>query len=121
MYINDFKKKIERLHEYNPECLQGRLAKSISGDMSLSVPELTSNYFDLAFCEDVLYYMKLDQPDFEKVQSAINEMARLVHPGGWVVAYETKMDVKVEKTDDFWCPYIPLNDPADILRGAVYR
>ena len=119
-HLQRFKGRIENIQQGNPECLEGRTIKPILADMCLPVAELQSNYFDLAFCDNVLYNMKIDQPDFAKVQSAINEMARVVRPGGCVVVYEPKMGVKYEEKNvplgngSFFPTHEPLNDPVDI-------
>jgi SAM-dependent methyltransferase len=44
--------------------------------------------FDLSYFQDVLYNMK---DDSERLQKAINAMARVVKLGEWVIAYERKI------------------------------
>lgn len=117
-YVNNLRELIEKIKSRTSECLEGRSIKSILADMTLPVSELHSDYFDLAFCSNVLYYMKTEQTDFEKVQSAIDQMARVVRPGGWVVAIEPKMDVTFEEKESSIIPGLPslepLNEPSDI-------
>lgn len=66
-----------------PESLEGRSVEFIVADMSSAVTALQSGYFDLAYCERVLYNMT---PDFDTIQRAIGAMARVVKPGGKVIA-----------------------------------
>ena len=83
------KEQLEYLNRNLPSALEGRSIEFITKDMSERVDELLSNHFDLAFCERVLYF---SLPDWQKVQNAINEMARVVKPGGLVIAVEPKKD-----------------------------
>ena len=53
--------------------------------MTRATDALTVNGFDLAYCSGVLYFMRSDAG---KLQAAINTMARVVKPGGWVIANE---------------------------------
>ena len=68
-----------------PSAFEGRSVEFIAADMSLQVNRLPSEYFDLAFCRDVLYQIHLDA-GLERVQDAIAEMTRVVRPGGWIAA-----------------------------------
>jgi SAM-dependent methyltransferase len=54
-------------------------------DMTEETDELGVDCFDLAYCSGVLYYMKSDAA---ALQAAVNTMARVVKPGGWVIACE---------------------------------
>lgn len=70
--------------------LQGRIVKLIApSDMSMRIDVLQSDYFDLAYCERVLYNLS---PNFDKIQVAINEMTRIVRPGGFVIAADELVD-----------------------------
>jgi len=81
---------IETLDKKYPESMRGRSVEIYSPrDMSQTVTELTSNHFDLAYCERVLYTMS---PDLPKIQRAINEMARVVRPGGFVITVDEQVD-----------------------------
>lgn len=84
-YLTETKVEYERLRRSPTGCMEGRSARFIVADMSAIVSELSSEHFDLAYCENVLYYM---QDDLECVQSAIDEMVRVVKPGGFVVTRE---------------------------------
>jgi SAM-dependent methyltransferase len=99
-HVNAAKEELENLRTENPGCLEGRCVKFVIADMlSTTEAELPSNYFDLAYCDEVLYYM---EPDCQKVQDAINVMARVVKPGGWIIAVESKIGAEFkEVTDDF--------------------
>jgi ubiquinone/menaquinone biosynthesis C-methylase UbiE len=58
--------------------------------MSTQLHQIPSEYFDLAFCEHVLYFM---QDDVEVLQRAVNQMTRVVRPGGWIVAIEEQPEI----------------------------
>jgi SAM-dependent methyltransferase len=74
----------EALSILYPESLQEReIELVIPHDMSIRSDGLQSEYYDLAYCERVLYNMS---PDFNKIQMAVNEMARVVKSGGFVIA-----------------------------------
>lgn len=94
-----------------PDSLEGRYIKSINADMSLPIPELPIDYFDLGFCSNVLYFM---EQDYEQIQRAINEMAKAIRSGGYIVAHEPKMGVEYELAEGSLLLPIPLNDPVNI-------
>jgi len=68
-------------------CMDGRSVQFIVGDMT-QTPAAPSGRFDLAYCEDVLYQIYLESAALTGVQAAVNEMARVVKPGGWIIAVE---------------------------------
>ena len=82
-------------------CLEGRTVEFIVADMLTS--PLCSNHFDLAYCQEVLCYIA-DESGLQKVQDAINEMARVVKPGGWVIAVEEKVGSKFRDIADTSSP-----------------
>jgi ubiquinone/menaquinone biosynthesis C-methylase UbiE len=96
-HLAEPKDELERLKRSKLGCLEGRSVRFITADMSTTVTELPTNHFDLAYCEDVLYYM---QADLQRVQNAINEMARVVKPGSWVIAIEPKLGATFEEVTD---------------------
>jgi SAM-dependent methyltransferase len=49
--------------------------------------QLPGSYFDLACCSNLLYII-LEEQGEEGVLSAVQEMRRVVRPGGWIVADE---------------------------------
>jgi len=65
----------------------------VVGDMTGEIDVLDENAFDLSYCRDVLCYM---YPNQRELQDSINTMARVVKPGGWVIAVEQKMGVEHE-------------------------
>ena len=82
------------------------------GDLLKWNLNLPSDYFDLAFCRDVLYYIG-DIPNGLKV--AIGEMKRVIRPEGWIIAIEEKIGVEYEiVTGGIIDNRIPKNDPKDI-------
>jgi ubiquinone/menaquinone biosynthesis C-methylase UbiE len=86
-----------------PTCLKGLIASRIpdpfrggveetqmdfiEANVAKPIRELQPDYFDLAYCKKVLYHVWCEQGE-PAAQSAVNEMARVVRPGGWVVAVE---------------------------------
>ena len=103
------KEELERLKQSNLVtnhplfgCIDGRSLEFIVEDMTTEIDRLPSNHFDLVYCEDVLYQIQLQSGDLTKVQGAINEMARVVRPGKWVIAVEPKIGAEVEEvTNEF--------------------
>lgn len=70
-------------------CMDGRSVHFIVEDMSkLKEEQLRSDSCDLAYCEEVLYFMWDNGAKFQK---SINQMARVVKPGRWVIACEGKI------------------------------
>lgn len=59
----------------------------IEADITKPIGELGSDCFNLAYCRRVLYQIRENQGK-DEVKSAINQMARVVRVGGWVVAVE---------------------------------
>lgn len=87
----------------------------IVGDMTKNElqAKLPGNNFDLSFCQNVLYNM---YDDSEEIQNAVNEMARVVKPGGWIIAIEPKVGVEF-KNVPFWGEIsvpMPVSNPVDI-------
>lgn len=102
--ICERKKEQECLEATIPLAFKGRTIDFILADMrTVNEDQLPPNHFDLAFCERVLYQIFLTdlekvqgtvnsqniQEALQKVLEAINQMARIVKPGGWVIAVET--------------------------------
>lgn len=84
--------------------LERRSVRFILEDMSeLKDAQLPSNSCDLAYCENVLYIIWKEH-DFtfpRSFRKAVDQMARVVRPGGWVIAVEGKIrvDSKQERCD----------------------
>lgn len=74
----------EELLRRDAAAFQGRSIEFITADISKKIDGLASNYFDLAYCKYVLYQMESNQ----EIQNTINQMTRVVKPGGWVIAVE---------------------------------
>jgi SAM-dependent methyltransferase len=91
------KQRLKTLNEVKPLCMDGRSVEFITADMSEKVAELPSDYFDLAFCENVLY--NLHEPYLKLLQQVVHEISRIVVRGGWIVAVEPKIGAKFEKTE----------------------
>jgi ubiquinone/menaquinone biosynthesis C-methylase UbiE len=78
-----------------PESLQNRVVNFVCGDMTELLSEIPDQYFDLAYCKDVLYILKL-QGGTGSVERGISQMIRVVKPNGLIVAVESKYDAKFE-------------------------
>lgn len=110
-HIEKRNEKLKELRQEIPEAFAGRTITFIQADMTeLTEMKLPSNNFDLAFCKRVLYQIFLDglpsvqdpiwrvdienlessdiEKSLQKLQYAINQMARVIKPGGLVVALE---------------------------------
>jgi SAM-dependent methyltransferase len=77
----------ENLRRFHPECLQGRHIE-FHPPQDMITAKLTRDRFDLAYCKRVLTNMQSDQ----EIQDAVNKMAEVVRPGGWIVAVESMPD-----------------------------
>jgi SAM-dependent methyltransferase len=64
------------------------VVKFYLGDITGTTHQLLPNYYDIAFCDYVLYHIWLDQGGESSAQKAIEEMARVVKLGGLVAARE---------------------------------
>lgn len=91
-----FEEELEKLEVTTPSALVERNIQTVVADMSSRIPALTPDYFDLAFCENVLYYMASDPT---AVQAAVNEMVRVTKIGGWVIAVEPKFGAQFETVE----------------------
>jgi SAM-dependent methyltransferase len=87
-YVDECKAEWSRLHKKLPHAFEGRSVEFITADMTEKVIQLEDDHFDLAFCERVLY--QVAGSGLQEVQCAINEMTRVVKPGGLVVADESE-------------------------------
>jgi len=113
------KEDLEILMRRIPASMTGREIKFIVADMTSIVKELITNSVDLAFCKNVLYQIYEANKDLSGVQNVVNEMARVVKPGGWVIAVEPKIGAEHENiVQDFFGTKIELpcrvGDPIDI-------
>ena len=94
-YIGELNEQKYILNKLYPESLQGRLIESLCRDMRFPVPDLPDQYFDLAFCEDVLYALDIHGGTID-VNKGIEQMMRVVKPTGLIVAVESKYRAKFE-------------------------
>jgi ubiquinone/menaquinone biosynthesis C-methylase UbiE len=101
------KEDLEILMSSVPASMAGRDIKFFVADMTSMVKGLFTNSVDLAFCQDVLYQIYEDNQDLSDVQNTLNEMTRVVKPGGWVIAVEPEIGTKIE-------PPCRVSDPIDI-------
>lgn len=97
-------------------CLGDQIVRYIQGDISKYNNELVSDYFDLAYCEHVLYYFSHEKPlDEAAVRAAIQQMARVVKPGGTVIAIEPKLGAEFRtEGEGFTQMQVRISDPIDI-------
>lgn len=72
-----------------PESLQDRVVNFVCGDMTKPLAELPDQYFDLAYCEDVLYTLPL-QGGSDALERGISQMIRVIKPTGLIIAVEPK-------------------------------
>jgi len=90
----DFQKKLADVRERAYDGIVGRTWDFIVADMSVRVDGLLDNYFDVAYCDRVLYNLF---PDLDKIQAAINEMVRVIKLGGYAVAVEPIVGAEMEE------------------------
>lgn len=81
------REELEFLCKNHPNIYKPNSVEFIIADMSTTIPELPSDYFDLAFCENVLYFM---EDDSKALKNAVTQMVRVAKPGGWVIAVESQ-------------------------------
>lgn len=115
-YIGTFNQKLENIELSKPEALEGRSVKPLVGDVTKTNHELPANYFDLAFCDNVLYYFSDDNL---ALQNAIGEMKRVVRLGGWIVAKEPKYGADHKEVEyDFFEQkmkmWVPVTEPKNM-------
>ncbi|MDO9129687.1 MAG: methyltransferase domain-containing protein, partial [Anaerolineales bacterium] len=79
-------------HRY-PESLQERTINYVCGDMTKPLSELPDQYYDLAYCEDVLYTLQINS---EILDRGISQMIRVVKPNGFIIAVEPKFGAQFE-------------------------
>jgi SAM-dependent methyltransferase len=117
-YIEELNNQFEIVSHRFPESLQGRVINSICRDMTQPIPELIEGYFDLAYCENVLYNLPI-QRGSDALERGIWQMIRVVKPDGFIVAIEPKIGAQFEtQSCDFFGKEISLpvriSEPEDI-------
>lgn len=75
---------------FNDYDLKFRVGDLTENDLIETADELAERAFDLSYCEAVLKSFTDNMMD---LQNAIDVMARVVQPGGWVIAVERTIDV----------------------------
>jgi SAM-dependent methyltransferase len=114
--LNELVEQIDIVKHRCPESLQERTLEYVCRDMTEHLPELPDQYFDLAYCEDVLYILQL-HGGAKAVERGISQMIRVVKPNGFIVAVESKFDAKFETRKvlgvDMAVP-IRLSEPKDM-------
>ncbi len=117
-FLKDLVEQIEIIHTKQPGSMQGRTITYICCDMTMPILDLQDQYFDLAYCEDVLYSL-LIQGGSAAVDQGIQQMIRVVKQTGFIVAVEPKYGVNFQtrKSDSSVLPIslpVPLNEPDDM-------
>jgi SAM-dependent methyltransferase len=92
-YIHRLQKQIDFISTDYPESLQGRAVNHVCRDMTQPIPEMPDQFFDLAYCENVLYLL---QGNSEALEYGISQMVRVVKPSGFIIAVEPKFGAKFE-------------------------
>ena len=94
-YIRNAQSWFQRTRAQYPELVGSYDLRFVVSDMTGETDELPIDCFDLAYCSDVLYFVRSDAG---QLRAAINTMARLVRPGGWVIACEDKgLDMRFQE------------------------
>jgi len=91
-YITEFQIKAKEINQCYPERLRGRKINCICGDMTTHLPELADQYYDLVYCEDVLYLIKSK----DALEYSISQMNRIVKQNGLIIAVEPKFGAQFE-------------------------
>jgi SAM-dependent methyltransferase len=81
-----------RMHPY----FQDYQVEFIVGDMTERIDLLGDEDLEMSYCHDVLYNM---QEDLAALRRAIDQMGRVVKPGGWLIAIETKFGAEFEEAE----------------------
>jgi SAM-dependent methyltransferase len=95
-YLDTLRKHCKYFQQHTPERLEGRFISPIAADMTSQIPELKTEYYDLTYCDNVLYNMETPH----KLQTAIDHMVGCVRPGGLVIAIEPKLGAEFEEEVD---------------------
>jgi SAM-dependent methyltransferase len=103
-YIRNAQSWFQKTRAQYPELFGAYDLKFVVSDMTRETDELPINYFDLTYCSGVLYFIR---SDVGQLQAAVNTMARVVKPGGWVIASEDEglemvfEEAELEKAESF--------------------
>ncbi len=86
-HLKYFERMLEWLQKNLSISIEGRDIQVKIVDMTSMIDFLPDSYFDLSYCQNVLYQMR-ESP--QALQNAVNEMARVTKSGGFVMAIEPK-------------------------------
>jgi SAM-dependent methyltransferase len=84
-YIRNARSWFQNTQAQYPDLFAACDLRFVVADMAIEAHNLPADCFDLAYCSGVLYSMRSDAG---ALQAAVNTMARVVKPGGWVIASE---------------------------------
>ncbi|MBN2554659.1 MAG: methyltransferase domain-containing protein [Anaerolineales bacterium] len=111
-YLITLANEIERIKRMQPGSLVDREIHMLCRNMCVRIRDLPDSAFDLAFCENVLYTLPLQEQNAD-VAAAIHQMTRVVKPGGFVIAVEPKFGAIFE-TRHFDLAGIPIAIPIPV-------
>lgn len=106
-FLGEFHNLVNKVRKGLPESLDGRVITEVCADMTNSIAGLPSGYYDLAYCEDVLYTLPSQVGALER---GVSQMIRVVKPNGYVTAFESKFGARF---DGNWPPN-RISEPRDI-------
>jgi SAM-dependent methyltransferase len=86
-YIENARRWYQATRAQYPELFSDYDLRFVVSDMTRARDELGSDRFDLAYCSGVLYSLRSDAG---ALLAAVSTMARVVRPGGWIIANEDK-------------------------------
>lgn len=117
-YISERLEDYERLGKQVSEAFIARSVKFLNTDITLPIDKLDPDYFDFAFCENVLYNFQ-DNP--EQLEYAVSQIARALKPHGLLVAVESKYGVEINMVESIMgiMVPVPISEPTDI--GFVFE
>jgi SAM-dependent methyltransferase len=84
-YIRNARSWFRETRARHPDLFGACDLRFVVADMAIEPHGLPVDCFDLAYCSGVLYSMRSDAG---ALQATVNTMARVVKPGGWVIACE---------------------------------
>jgi SAM-dependent methyltransferase len=116
--LDDLDEQLQIITTHHSLAVEGREIRAVQRDMKFPIPEVQDQYFDLAYCEDVLYSV-LIQGSMDAVKLAISQMIRVVKPSGFIVAVEPKfgVDFETRRSEASRIPIfvqIPKTEPLDM-------
>jgi SAM-dependent methyltransferase len=98
MNVNNFKKLNKHLDTRIPESISNRNSTILCTDISNKNLKIKDNYYDLAFCKDVLYNLYNNQ---NKLLQTIENMVTAVKPNGYIIVIEPKYGVDHQLIESF--------------------